>query len=288
MSVTTQQWQLISQSITGQRQQERIQQQAIFRVLECLEKQDGAMLDRLVQHGAPVDIPLVLVGPDATPLPDRVKPVGYPFSHISPMGWAAFRDDEHALHMLMNRGADPNFPGPGGRDALWMAIFGQSVRAWDVLRTKDPIWALRTNDGKRTTRLMDAVIQRCAFAVQDIVTHVDLNATDSSGRTALHHNMLQKPYTDVDVQIARMLIEYGAPTTTEDHEGIAPIHMAQTPDQQALMERALLDTVTAEAQARAQAQRDQIEATTPTPPNADPTDPGVPQIQRPVKFKKLM
>ena len=88
------------------------------------------------------------------------------------------------------------------------------------------------------------------------------------------------------MQIAQLLVEYGAPVTTEDHEGVSPAALAQTPEQKSFIDYANLKEITMEAYERAQKQRRQLEADTPTPAPSDPSEPNFPQIQKPVRFKK--
>ena len=292
MALNKREWELISHSVITQRHDERVQQQALFRLFDAVERRDSSLIARLVEHGVPLDAPLQLSGPTATPLADQYRPLDYPFDQISAMGWAAFRDDVDGLELLYRHGADPSFPGPTGRDPLWMAMWANSVHSWDWIKNtslSSPYgvnWSLRTADGHRTTRLMDAVIRRNLNAARDIVGNVDLHAVDYTGRTALHHNLLQDPYTDMDIQIARLLIEYGAPVNVEDHEGVAPAALAATPEQEALMDRAMLNDISQEAHERAAAQRQHLDAQKPAPMDPDPSEPQFPQIQKPVKFKK--
>ena len=291
MALNRREWDLISHAVSTQRQDERVQQQALFRLFQSVVNRDEDLLARVVKSGTPLDAPLFLGGPSASPLADQFRPLDYPFDQITAMGWAAFTDDVQALKTLYSYGADPQFPGPTGRDPLWMALLGGAIHAWDWLKDvglQTPYgisWSMRTADGKRTTRLMDAVVRRNFQAAKDIAPLVDLAAVDHTGRTALHYNFLQDPYTDVDEQIARLLIEYEAPIRAEDHEGVSPAALAQTPAQEALVERAALAEISAEVHARAQAQREHLQAVEPTP-TPDPSEPQFPQIQKPVKFKK--
>lgn len=290
MTLNKREWEVVSHSITHQRQNERVQQQSLYRVLEALSKRNDIILEKLVETGVFLDAPLLKSGDSAAPNASAMFPLDYPFDRITPMGWAAYTDDVAALERLYNLGADPSFPGPQNRDALWMALWGNSVHAWDWLKniiadTHGINWNMRSTDGHRTTRLMDAVVRKNIFAVRDIIPNVDVSAVDYVGRTALHYNLLQDPYTEIDLQIGRMLVEYGAPIESEDHEGVAPAALAHTSEQQALMDNAILASVSLEAHARAEAQRNHISAQEPVA-QPDPTEPGFPQIQKPVRFKK--
>lgn len=285
------QWALISKTVSGTRQQERMSQQAVFRLIDSLKKQDDVMFRQILDMGISPDAPMFIYSDIAPPLAKEMVPSSYPYDFVTPLAWAAVHDDVEALAKLVEAGADVSFPGPTGRDVLWLAMIHNTFHAWTWIKNHydqmglDIPWNARSADGKRTTRLMDAVVHRNLEAVQDMMGRVDVSAVDNTGRTALHYNFLQNPYTDVDSAIARLLINYGAPVHTEDHEGVAPLSLANTPEQEALLDVALLTQVTEEARLRAQQQRNQLEAKQPSP-ERDPSEPTFPQIQKPVIFKR--
>lgn len=291
MSLNKQQWDLISHSVMASRQNDRIQQQSMYRVFQALSDGDDIMLRRLLENGVVLDLALHKDGDAAAPRADEFFPSDYPFNTITPVLWAAFNNDVPTLKVLYEYGADILFPAVGGRDAMTMAAWNNSVHTWDWLRDTamehgiSIPWNQRSNDGKRTTRLMDAVVRRCTFAVQEIASRVDVGLWDATGKTALHHNFLQDPYTDVDYQIARILVDYGSPTRVQDQEGVSVAALASTPEQQALMDNVMLREISEEARLKAEDQRNRIKASQPQP-EKDPTEPGFPQIQKPVRFKK--
>ena len=287
-------WNTISRTIDATRADERVKQQAVFRLIESLKNSDYIRFQSLLDAGISPDASMLLRG-DASPpmaleLMEDKYLEHYPYDFITPLGWAALHDDVESSRRLVGAGADIAFPGPQGRDALWMALLGASIHTWDFLRNEytrlgvDVPYSARTTDGKRTTRLMDAVVRRNVTAVADMIKYVPLDAVDYTGRTALHYNFLQDPYNEIDSQIGKMLIQYGAPVQGEDHEGVSPASLAQTPEQTILINRSILAEVTMEAHERAQAQRNQIEANKPGP-DMDPSEPAFPQIQKPVRFK---
>lgn len=291
MTLNKHQWELISQSVINTRQNERVQQQSVYRLFQALIKNDDVLFRRLQEAGVVLDAPLHKNGDSSVPGAEEFFPMDYPFDQITPVGYAAFTDDVDMLMKLYNNGADILFPGATGRDALGLAAWNRSVHAWDWLRDTamdtglSIVWNQRSSDGKRTTRLMDAVVRRCVFAVQEIASRVDVSAWDNTGRTALHYNFLQDPYTDVDLQIARILVEYGAPVHVEDHDGVSVAALAVTPEQEALMDNVMLRQVSEEARLRAEDQRNKLKANAPEP-ERDPSEPQFPQIQKPVKFKR--
>lgn len=287
------QWDFISKTVSNTRQAERVQQQALYRLMEALQNGDDVLVRKLLDMGVLLDAPLYMDGDTASPLAKDLLPRDYPFPFITPVGWAAFTNNTSVLEKLAVLGADFSFPGPTGRDALWMSLMNNAIAAWDWIKNHhdtlgfDIAWQARSTDGKRTTRLMDAVVRRNLDAVRDVLGNVDVGAMDNTGKTALHYNFLQDPYTEVDVAIGRLLINFGAPVATEDHEGVSPAALAHTPEQQTLLDNAVLAKISHEAFERAQAQRLQLEANKPTPA-PDPTEPALPQLQKPRQFRPKM
>ena len=284
------QWQSIVETASAQSRNNRLRQQELYRLFESLKNKRRHEFD-LAAKNTPLDIPLLLSGTDASPLAGNFKPENYKFNLITPMTWAACNDDVESLNWLIDAGADPSMPSVDGRDPLWMASIFNSANAWDWLLDHTTRWNARTVDGKRTTRLIDAVISSNVYAVKDLIMHgIDGKAVDNTGRNALHYNFLQNPYTDNDQTIGRMLVDYGVPSDAKDHEGVAPVALAENEAQQALMEKSLLMKVAAEELEYAKAQRLHLEATKPrlSPSEADPTEPGLPQITKPQKPKRFM
>ena len=284
-------WDVISQTASSTRQEERMRQQAVYRLIQSLEQGDDVIFRKLLQMNIPVDAPLYIKGDTASPLSKEMVPEDFAFEFITPACWAAMHDDVTSLQKLLNAGSDLSFPGPTGRDPLWFALLNSAVHSWDFIKDQaeehglEISWNARTSDGKRTTRLMDAVVFMNLDAVRDLIGRVDLSAFDATGRTALHYNFLQDPYTEVDINIGKLLLNYGAPAEAEDYEGVSVASLAQTPEQQALLDKAVLSKISVEAFEKAQAQRDTLDAKKPTP-EQDPSEPQFPQIQRPVIFKK--
>lgn len=293
MSINKSQWDLISETISGTRHNERVQQQLLYRAFKALDDEDEFMLRQLIDNGLLLDFALLKKGDVSAPGAEEFFDVNYPANEITLACWAAYNDKVSALKLLDECGADILFPTASGRDALAMAAWNNSIHAWRwIIGTANEkgwniAWNQRSSDGKRTTRLMDAVVKRNLVAVKEIASHVDVSAWDYSGKTALHYNFLQDPYEDIDLQIARILIDYGAPTKVEDHDGVSVIALASTPEQEALMDNVMLKEISMEAKAKADAQRNKLKAKEPEPAR-DPTEPGFPQIQKPVKFKRYM
>lgn len=287
-------WETMQSIHAAQRQEGRIQQQALFRLFEALEQEDDTLLKRVIDLGIAIDAPLLKKGEISHPGAFRFFPEEYPVDVITASGWAAWRGDVRTLQRLHDLGADFLLPSAGGRDALWLAALGRNLDSLDFLTKHIPdyagpgFWNARASGGKRRTRLMEAVMARNVDAVAGIVGHhgLDMMAVDKDGRTALHLNFLQAPYTDEDQQIGRMLIDYGAPAGAEDHEGVSPAALAETPEQQALITAARLNAVAEAAKQKAAEQRAELEAARQGPVTTPEDDADFVQIKRPVIFKK--
>ena len=287
-------WETIQAIHAAQRQEGRIQQQTLVRLFEALEQQDDAVLKKVVDLGLAMDTPLVRDGEQSHPSAGRLFPEGYPWSTMTPMGWAAWHGDVDVMSRLISLGADPWLPAAGGRDALWLVTLGGHPGALEFLMGQVPaetggsFWNARSSGGKRHTRLMEAVMARNVDAVAGILGQrgLDLAAVDKDGRTALHLNFLQSPYSPEDQQIGQMLIDYGAPAGAEDHDGVSVAALAETPEQNTLISRAKLQAVAEDARKKAAAQRAELDAMRQgqVPMQTDEAD--FEQIKRPVIFKK--
>lgn len=293
MSIDKDQWNLITTSVVNTRQEDRVQQQMLYRLFESVKNNDSDMIKKLLHQGLFIDAPFYKSGTIAVPLASQIFPSDYPFQEITASGLASYTGDVDGLSLLCTYGSDIFFPVSHGRDVLNLAILSGQNTIWDWIihyaedKQLSIPWNQRATDGTRLTRLMDAVIHRAFFAVQDIVSHVNVAAWDSTGKTALHHNFLQDPYTELDHQIAQLLIEYGAPTHVEDYEGVSIAALANKAEHEAVLDKAVLLNVTAEAKLKAEEQRNKIKASAPEP-ERDPSEPQFPQIQKPVKFKRYI
>jgi len=289
-------WNAVSHTVATTRQNDRVKQQQVYRLIEALKKTDDVMFKKLIDMGVSPDTPLYLEGDISSPMAkdlflDVPAATTLKMDFVTPLGFFALSDDVGPMQKLVKSGADLSFPGFHGRDPLWLSMIASAPNAWDFIKSyfvstgQDIPWRARTSNGKRTTRLMDAVLHRNLDAVRDIIGHVKVDDTDFSGKTALHYNFLQEPYTEIDAQIGRLLVSYGAPVEAEDHDGVAPAALALAPEQKVLIDAAVLSKMTQEAFDRAQSQRTKIDHDNIVKPT-DPSDPGFPQIQRPVRFKK--
>ena len=322
-SVSDRTWGAIRQIHEDQRLDQRIEQQALFRLFEAVRNEDSGLATRLADQGAPLDGMLWKDGEAAHPLAAEMFPPAYPYRGLTPVGWAALTGNVKALTLLESLGADLWTPVESGRDALWLASLGvgglgklaprstagphvpvqpdtfqaggdsNHVLAWDWLYDRLPdwigrgFWNAQAADRMHRSRLQEAVLARALPAVQAIAPKADLSAVDREGRTALHLNLLQTPYTDDDQAIGRLLVQYGAPPRQQDHEGISPAALAQEPAQKALIDNAVLLEITHQEYEAAQALRAERDAEPTREPGAkDPSEPDFAQINRPPVFKR--
>lgn len=275
-------WETIQSIHAAQRLDGLILQQALVRMFEALSKGDDVSLYKIIEQGIAVDSPLHRDGESSHPLAGNFFPEGFPWNRITAMGWAAWVGDIGSMEKLLELGADPWLAAAGGRDCLWLAGLGGNPESYRFLESKLPdtlgagFWNARSVGGMRYTRLMEMVMARNVEAVVSVLGRpgVDIQAVDKTGRTALHLNLLQSPYTSEDEQIGRLLVDYGAPVRAEDHDGVSPAALADTPEQQALMKVAGLMEVAEEARKKALAQRQELEAlrSGPVPLSEDDAD----------------
>lgn len=263
----------------------RIAQQRLFRLAQALNAQNLDMAQRFVNDGAPVDEPLLFDEKDGAvpnarsvlpsclvPEDDAVCP-----PPITLLGMAATTDDIDRIAWLLKQGSGPDMLMPKtGKDAAWLAMEHNALAAYTQLMSQGLSPSLRLSDGSRRTRLIAATLCRAQAVVHDLIQRkVDLNAYDAQGRTALHHNLVQDPYTDDDLSIARLLLDKGANPNIEDNNGIPAHALAKSEIQQALMTGFRLAQITDEARRKLNEK--------PVDPDAlDPaSDPGIPQVRRP-------
>lgn len=287
-------WELIQSTHAAQRLDGLIMQQAIVRLFEALDKRDDVALRTLMERGIAPDSPLYKDGEISDPTAVKYFPENFPWSSITAMGWAAWTGKIDAMEKLIALGADPWLAAAGGRDSLWLAGLGGNPDALKFLEEHIPenasagFWNARSTGGMRRTRLMEMVTARNVDAVDLCISGrgIDLHAVDKMGRTALHLNMLQDPYTDEDQQIGRMLVDYGAPVRVEDHDGVSPAALATSPEQEAIMRVAGLMEVAEEARLKAMAVKAEEQALKNGPVPLSPDDADFTQIRKMPKMNR--
>lgn len=283
--ISDREWQMAASAVDAAQAFERASQQRVFRLVQALGRGDTQGALKALQAGAGIDEPLKFdVENDGVPgalellppefaLPNTGTPVPPP---LTPLAIAAIKNDRDATQWLLDNGALVGTVLSAGRDAAWFAIENRASDCYRLLMEQGAWPALILSDSSRRTRLMAAVLVRDEHAVGDLLRRrVKVNQYDRAGRTALHHNLAQVPYTDEDAVIARLLLAEGANPNVEDNDGIPAHALAKTDEQKALMDGYRIGAVTDEV-------RRKIEEAAADPVLLDPaTDPGLPQIRRP-------
>jgi ankyrin repeat protein len=143
---------------------------------------------------------------------------------ITVLGISAYMNDETSTLWLIENGVMVDVPFDNGRDALWLAMAKSSLKVMSLLyeHGADLYWSLPREDN----------INRLIFAVNlSSVENVgwlklkghDLHTRDAYGRTALHHNLMQNPYTEKDQRITEILLSDNLSPNDEDDLGM-PAH----------------------------------------------------------------
>lgn len=236
--ISQSEWKRMAASIDGSVQHANAQQQRLFRLFQALRANDLEMATRLIEDGAPIDMPLKLREKDGGPpraeqfrfeeLEDVVA--------LTALGYAAGRGEYDHVKWLIRHQATINAPFSRGRDAAWIAMEMGQTEVLEILLNAGIIVDQRLSDGSDTTRLIAATKLSNLDAVSLLIEKkARINAFDARGRTALHYNFEKDPYAQVDVEIGRMLIDWGGTPAAVDLEGTSPADLAHTDIQYALL-----------------------------------------------------
>lgn len=294
-TVTQGEWKLLQRSFEGRMDWERKKQEQLLRLVLSIIKNDlDAVKKLIVDTDFVVDQALVEQDGNGGSLTASRILEQLNVSHsITPLGIAAINNQVGMLRLLLQEGqASPGMLFAKGRDAAWMAMERGSWDAYLILMERGVAPDHRL-PGTRETRLINAVIRSDLPSVRDLLARrADVKSYDSDGRTALHHNFSKIPYEDVDVQIGRLLIEYGGDPNTVDKKGIPAHAFVDGMEKEALLQKHRLTQIAEETLVEMEQERlaaiDAIveEDITPTRPE-DPTDPGLPQLHKMQKKVKL-
>lgn len=270
------------------------QQQRLFRLFQAMRANDLDQAQDLLDAGAPIDLPLQLS--EAAGGPPRAEQFRFhelpELASLTVLGYAAGRGEYDHVIWLLQRMASVSAPFSGGRDAAWLAMEMGQVDIMSSLLDKGASIGLRVKDGKDTTRLIAATRAGNLQAVEALLQRkARPNAYDAVGRTALHYNFEKDPYTDADLQIGRLLIDWGGNPAAMDQAGTLPADLAHCDPQYALLrahglERRLrqADPDVVEPESQPEAEPDGFDPKDIVRPSPD--DPGTPQLNRVPVFKK--
>ena len=293
-------WNRIANSLDGSVHHHNSQQQRIFRLFQALRAGNVDESERWLRDGAPLDVPLILDEDQGGPPKAEQFRVGDidGLNKITALGYAAGRGDLDQVKWLLRRGASVSSPFAMGRDAAWVAMEMEQPAILSFLIERGAPVNLRLNTPDERTRLIDATMRSDLESVEILLSSkAKVGLHDERGRTALHHNFAKDPYTEVDLEIGRRLIDWGGNPAVVDLNGTATQDLAHSDSQYALLrQHGLEKSFKAFDDNVRPVQR--VPASTPDEPAPedvfDPKDivrpeagePGIPQLNKAPVFKK--
>jgi len=291
-------WNRIAASVDGHLQHVSQQQQRLFRFFQALRMGNMDEAKALVLHGAPLDLPLVLNSEAGGP--PRAEQFRFEeldaVTELTALAWAAGRGEMDQVKWLLKHDASPNAFFSNGRDAAWVAMDMGQVDILDLLLKHGSMVNHRLREEKNTTRLIAAVqpLDPNPDVVRCLLEHkAKAQYYDDTGQTALHYNFAKDPYTPNDVEIGRMLIEWGGNPAAVDKNNVRVADLAHTDFQYSLLRQHGLEKSLPPA-------IDQTAEPVPAGTDADLSeefdhrniirpeagDPGIPQLNKAPVFKK--
>lgn len=225
-------------SIDGSHQHHNSQQQRLFRLFQAMRADDLGSAQELIDAGAPLDLPLQLTekggGP---PRAEQFRFEEIPsLTSLTILGYAAGRGEEDHVLWLLKRMAGVSSPFSGGRDPAWLAMEMGQVGVLDLLLELGTPVDVRIKGNNSPTRLIAATQMSNFEAVELLLSKkARVSAYDSIGRTALHYNFEKDPYTETDVRIGRLLIDWGGIPGAMDQQGTTVADLAHVESQYALL-----------------------------------------------------
>lgn len=231
-------WNRIAASLDGSVIHHNSQQQRLFRLFQALRSGNFEEAGKWLRDGAPVDMPLMLEesrgGP---PRAEQFKLADLENLYsITALGYMAGQGDLEAVTWLLKQGASVSAPFGNGRDAAWVAMeMAQPALLEFLLRKGAPV-DLSLDKQDRRTRLIHATKMSNVELVEILLRHkARPGLYDSRGRTALHYNFEKDPYTEDDVAIGRLLIDWGGVPAAEDLAGTTPADLAHADVQYSIL-----------------------------------------------------
>lgn len=242
--VSKREWAVTLSAIDGSSERMMAEQQRLFRLAQAIERNQWAFAEKLADDGLALDTLFLWADGPGSPhvapgaghlVPEHLKDLAP--DGLTLLGLFAAQGHADAVRWLITRGACTTTQMAQGRDAAWLAMEAGAMDIYECLKPYGIYPHARLQDGSGTTRLIAATCLRQADMVSDFLkAGAAPNAYDTRGRTALHHNFSQDPYTDVDVDIARLLLDNAGSLNMEDEEGV-PVHALAMHD----VQRALMD-----------------------------------------------
>lgn len=236
--ISSNEWGRMVASIDGSHQHHNSQQQRLFRLFQAMRADDLDSAQELIDVGAPLDLPLQLTeeggGP---PRAEQFRFEELPMvKSLTILGYAAGRGEEDHVRWLLKRLAGVASPFAGGRDPAWIAMEMGQIDIMEFLLDRGAPVDARIKENSSPTRLIAATRASNLEAVKVLLSKkARVSAYDSVGRTALHYNFEKDPYTTVDQEIGRLLIDWGGIPGAMDQQGTTVADLAHAEPQYALL-----------------------------------------------------
>lgn len=255
-------WEKTLDSYEGHKKIKDEQEELLTSLIAAVHHSDKNMVDKLIREGAPLNMSL--------------------HGAITPLGAAVENNDIIMTRHLVRRGAVLSSKyGEKGIDAAWYAMLNDYTEIFEFLMEQGAKLILRSNEGNET-RLISATKSSNIGAVTFLLNKkVKINEYDALGRTALHYNLMKEPYTPIDVQIGKMLLEFGGNPNAEDNDGIPAHAMANEREKEVLLEGYLLNQLTNEAKLKAEAAMKPEVENVPEEPAIDFSNIAAPRVSKP-------
>jgi ankyrin repeat protein len=149
--------------------------------------------------------------------------------------WASLEGNRQLVQSLLSFGADPNVRDGWDRTPLHSAVNGGNADVARILLELNADANVRNCDDRAPLR--DAS-QRDRFDMDEAlpVRRIDVNARDIYGQTPLHRATSRRYRQTGRLDAARVLLEHGADTETEDNNGDTPFQIASRGSHDKFME----------------------------------------------------
>lgn len=216
--LSTKEWSIAENSFIQYEKNKTEREKSLINLINAIFKSDIEKVEQLIKEGAPVNLSI---------------------EGISPLAAAVEYNDLHMVQFLIKKGAILSHKfGEKGIDAAWYALDYNHLNMFEYLIGEGASLRFRSTY-KYQTRLIQATLLSNVEAVRFLCSKkaTDVNAYDNDGRTALHYNLLKVPYTEQDVEIARIILNTGGNPEIEDKDNIAAHLYADEDSQFALLEK---------------------------------------------------
>lgn len=225
--ISTKEWDTLSHSLEARDQTKKEINASVISLIEAVEKRDKNEIERLIAEGAPLNMSL---NGDVTPLVAAIE-----------------NDDLDMVHFLISKGAIVTHKLTNGIDAAWIAMLNKNNKIFlELMKVGNVLINARKSDTAETRLIAATQVSNLIAVKLFLQSKVRINDYDSKGRTALHHNLLKTPYTEIDGEIGRLLLQFNGNPNQEDNEGITPAAFAETPEQLAILEGVDIAPITPE------------------------------------------